>query len=71
MKQLDMITLLVLIVAGLDWGIAGIFSFDIITWIFSFSFFIIRIIWIVVGAAAVYQLIPFVRMMSGGTEGRM
>ncbi|HZP20947.1 MAG TPA: DUF378 domain-containing protein [Bauldia sp.] len=71
MKPLDMITLLLIIIGGINWGLIGIFGFDLVSTIFAFAPIIARIIFILVGLAAVYQLIPFARMMGGGTEGRM
>ena len=70
MKPLDMITLVLIIVGGLNWGLVGIFGLDLVSTIFAFAPIIARIIFILVGVSAVYQLIPLTRMMGGGMEGR-
>lgn len=64
MKALDWITLLLVIIGGLNWGLIGLFEFNLVNAIFGFSTILERIIYIIVGLAALYQLIPLTRMMS-------
>ncbi len=64
MKGLDLITLILVIIGGINWGLIGLFSFDLVGTIFGFAPIIVRIIYILVGLAAVYQLIPLSRQMS-------
>jgi len=71
MKPLDMITLILIIIGGIVWGLIGIFGGNLVDTIFGAGSVIARIIYILVGVSAVYQLIPLVRMMGGGMEGRM
>jgi uncharacterized membrane protein YuzA (DUF378 family) len=66
-----MITLILIIIGGINWGLVGIFGLDLVSTIFSFAPIIARIIFILVGISAVYQLIPLARMMGGNMEGRM
>ena len=55
MKIIDRIALLLVIVGALNWGLLGLFQFDLVAWIFGgqaalFS----RIIYTVIGAAALW-----------------
>lgn len=53
--MLDKISLVLLIIGGINWGSIGIFGFDIVGWIFGGQGAIIsRIIFTVVGLAALW-----------------
>jgi len=54
MKTLDVIVAILLIVGGLNWGLVGLFSFNLVDYLFG-KMVIDRIIYILVGASAVYQ----------------
>jgi hypothetical protein len=57
MKTIDVIAAILLIVGGLNWGLVGVFSFDLVAKIFGDMSVISRIVYILVGAAALYQAI--------------
>lgn len=51
----DKIALCLLVVGGLNWGLVGIFSFDLIAWAFGGSGAVIsRILYILVAVAALW-----------------
>ena len=53
--MLDKIALTLLIIGGLNWGLVGIFQFDLIAWIFGGQTAIIsRIIYAVVAVCAIW-----------------
>ena len=55
MKVMDKIALFLLIVGGLNWGLVGLFSFDLVAWVCGGSGSIIsRIIYVVVALAALW-----------------
>jgi uncharacterized protein len=59
MKPLNLITLLLVIIGGLNWGLVGLFQFDLVAAIFGGQDAgLARIVYILVGASAVWQLIP-------------
>lgn len=58
MKQLANI---LLIVGGLNWGLVGLFNFDLVATIFGTMTLLSRIVYVVVGVAAVYALIPMMK----------
>ena len=54
MKILDRIALFLLIVGGVNWGLVGIFNFDLVAYLFGGSAGLIsRIIYILVALCAV------------------
>ena len=57
MKTLDAIAAILVIVGGLNWGLVGIFSVDLVKAIFGDMTVLARIVYILVGLAALYELI--------------
>lgn len=55
--MLDRISLVLLIIGGINWGSIGIFGFDIVGWIFGGQGAIVsRVIFTIVGLAALWCL---------------
>ena len=53
--MLDKIALLLTIIGGVNWGLIGIFQFDLVAWIFGGQSAIIsRIIYTVIALAAIW-----------------
>lgn len=51
----DKIALILLIIGGVNWGLVGIFEFDLVAWLFGGSASILsRIIYIVIALSAVW-----------------
>jgi len=59
MKTLNIITAVLLVVGGLNWGLVGLLNFDLVAAIFGQLTVISRIVYIAVGLSAVYQAILF------------
>ena len=66
MRVLNTITLVLLIVGGLNWGLVGLFGFDLVAAILGEMSPLSRIVYTLVGASALWQLIPLFR----GDEAR-
>jgi uncharacterized protein len=65
MKAINLITLLLIIVGGVNWLLVGAFQFDLVAAIFGGQDAVLaRIVYILVGLSAIYQLVPFFRAMS-------
>lgn len=65
MRAVNIITLLLVIVGGLNWGLVGLFQFDLVAAIFGGQDSVVsRIVYILVGLSAVWQLIPLFRSFS-------
>ena len=56
MKVLDVITAILLIVGGLNWGLVGVFRFDLVAAIFGDMSVPSRFVYLLVGVSAIYQL---------------
>ena len=55
MKIVDRIALILNIIGGINWGLIGIFKFDLVAWIFGGQDAVLsRIIYTLVGLAAVW-----------------
>ncbi len=59
MKSLTVITLLLVIVGGLNWGLVGLFGFDLVAALFGNGSLLARLVYILVGASAIWQIVPF------------
>ncbi len=51
---IDWIALVLVIVGGLNWGLVGLFKFNLVEVIFGFAPIITTIVYIIVGIAAIY-----------------
>jgi len=57
MNSLKLITQILVIVGALNWGLVGIFSFDLVAAIFGEMSSVSRLVYSLVGISAVYQLL--------------
>ena len=55
MKSADIIAAILLVVGGLNWGLVGIFNVDLVAAIFGNGAALARVVYALVGVAAVYQ----------------
>lgn len=55
-NTLDWIAMVLLIVGGLNWGLVGLFEFDLVAAIFGPMSMISRIVYVLVGLAALYAI---------------
>ena len=61
MRAINVITLILLIVGGLNWGLVGLFGFDLVAALFGEMSALSRIVYALVGASALVQIIALVR----------
>ncbi|MDQ2632236.1 MAG: DUF378 domain-containing protein [Pseudomonadota bacterium] len=66
MKALNIITLLLAIVGGLNWGLVGLFDFDLVAAILGTGSVLSRLVYVLVGISAAWQLMPLSAAMSSG-----
>jgi hypothetical protein len=60
--MMDRIALFILLIGGLNWGLVGLFRFDVIAWAFGGSASVIsRLIYILVALSAVWCISLFFR----------
>ncbi len=60
MKSLNLATLALVIVGGVNWGLVGLFGFDLVATIFGAGSILSRLVYVVVGLSALWQLVPLV-----------
>lgn len=60
MRALNTITLVLLIIGGLNWGLVGLAGFDLVAAIFGEMSPFSRIVYMLVGLAALWQIVPLV-----------
>jgi len=58
MNVVNKTTLLLMIVGGLNWGLVGLFGFDLVAALFGEMSVLSRIVYTLVGASALWQLVP-------------
>lgn len=66
MRAINIVTLLLIIIGGLNWLLVGLFQFDLVAAIFGEMSTLSRIVYVLVGLSAVWQLVPFFRSISEG-----
>ena len=57
MKNINIITLILIIVGGLNWGLVGLLNLNLVTTIFGSTSFLSALVYTLVGISAVYQLV--------------
>jgi uncharacterized protein len=66
MKFIKILTLVLVIVGGLNWGLVGLFDFDLVAAIFGAGSVLSRLVYILVGLSAGWQIVPLFAAMSSG-----
>ena len=69
MRSINLATLALLIVGGLNWGLVGLFEFDLVAALFGEMSALSRIVYALVGLSALWQIIPLVRGAGAGNSG--
>lgn len=62
LNAVDWIALILVIVGGINWGLIGAFEFDLVAAIFGAMSAISRIVYVLVGVAAIYCISLLVRL---------
>lgn len=68
MSTVDKVSMILLVIGGLNWGLVGFFEYDLVAEIFGAGESLSRIIYALVGIAAVYTVYKMATMMSA--EGK-
>jgi uncharacterized membrane protein YuzA (DUF378 family) len=61
MKTLNLLTLILTIVGGLNWGLVGVADFDLVAAIFGEGSALARAVYVLVGLSALYQILPLTK----------
>lgn len=65
MRAINFITLLLVIVGGLNWLLVGLADFNLVSALFGDMTPLSRIVYVLVGLSALFQLIPLLQGLSG------
>jgi uncharacterized membrane protein YuzA (DUF378 family) len=69
MKALNVLTLMVVILGALNWGLLGLFQVDLIAALFGGpQTALSRFLYILVGVSGIYQLVPLIDALSSDVE---
>ncbi len=61
MKALNLLTLILTIVGGINWGLVGLAELDLVAALFGPGSGLSRTVYALVGLSAVYQLVPLTK----------
>ncbi len=62
MKAINLITLVLLIIGGINWGLVGLFQFDLVAALFGGQDAMLsRVVYTLVGLSAIWQILPMAR----------
>ena len=68
LKWLDYITLTLVIIGAVNWGLVGFFKFDLVAYLFGSLSLLSRIIYALVGLSGIYVLSMYGRIGAVGEE---
>jgi uncharacterized protein len=59
MKKIDVIVAALLVVGGVNWGLVGLLRFDLVATLFGDTTMLSRLVYMVVGLCALYQVMQW------------
>jgi uncharacterized membrane protein YuzA (DUF378 family) len=57
MKALEWLALIIVVIGAINWGLFGLFTFDIVFYLFGSMMWLVKTIYVVVGLAGIVLLI--------------
>jgi hypothetical protein len=63
MRGIDFVAVVLVVIGGLNWGLVGLFDFDLVQAVLGAVPFLARLVYILVGLAAVYTAIRSPRLV--------
>lgn len=70
MRALEITSLILIIIGGLNWGLVGLFNFNLVTAIFGAGSVLTTIVYIIIALAAIYQIMPLSRHLGMSTAAK-
>ncbi|MBE3123880.1 MAG: DUF378 domain-containing protein [Planctomycetes bacterium] len=58
-KSLNVVTAVLLLIGGLNWGLIGLFNYNLVDAIFGNLTLFTRILYVIVGLSAIYEIVMF------------
>ena len=62
LNAVDWIALVLLVIGGLNWGLVGLFGFDLVATLFGTMSTLSRIVYVLVGLSALYTIYLMTRL---------
>lgn len=62
LSTLDWLAFVLLVVGGLNWGLVGLFNFDLVTTLLGVDSILSRVVYILVGLSAVYVAVLVMKL---------
>jgi hypothetical protein len=56
MNVVDWVALVLVLVGGLNWGLVGLFQFDLVATLFGVASLVSRVVYVLVGLGALYMV---------------
>jgi len=69
MKVLNLTTLILVIIGGLNWGLLGVAGFDLVAAVLGAGSFLTRAVYVIVGLSALWQLVPLLKAFQTDEPG--
>jgi hypothetical protein len=66
MKIVNIVTLVLVIVGGVNWGLVGLAGFDLVAALFGAGSGLSSVVYILVGLSALWQVVPLVTAFGTG-----
>lgn len=63
-KVIDILAAVLLIIGGINWGLVGLFGFDLVLYLFAGVPIVAKVIYILVGLSAIYAIVVLIRHKS-------
>ena len=68
MRVINVIALILIIVGGLNWGLVGFFDYNLVDSLFGVDSTAARVVYAVVGVAALYKLVVAIGVRAMGSS---
>ena len=69
MHMLNIVTLVLIIIGGLNWLLVGLFQYDLVAALFGGQgATLARVIYVLVGVSTIWQLVPISRILAGDAD---
>jgi uncharacterized membrane protein YuzA (DUF378 family) len=65
-RFLDLASLTLLIIGGLNWGLVGLFDLDLVASLFGDGTMLARVVYVLVGVAALYGIVTAMKVAKKG-----
>lgn len=68
MKVANIVALILIIIGGLNWGLVGFFDYNLVDALFGVGSVASRVVYAIVGLAALYKLVVAVAVRAGKAD---